>query len=64
MFVQSSSVDILVNKWEEFEKEIDLLYTNGHSNKEHIEVKDWEYDLNSTQFRMRNNYIASFLELV
>ncbi|PHS67965.1 MAG: hypothetical protein COB12_01750 [Flavobacterium sp.] len=63
VFIQSKTLDLLTNKFEDFEKEIDLIFTNGYSNKEHIEVKNWAYDLNSTQFRKRNNYIITFLEL-
>ncbi len=63
VLIQLKTLDILTNKFEEFEKEIDLLFTNGYANKEHIEVKDWQYDLNSTQFRKRNNYLTTFLGL-
>lgn len=63
LFVQSKTLDLILTKYEEFEKDIDLIFTNGYSNKEHIEVKNWQYNLNSKQIRKRNNYIISFLEL-
>ncbi len=63
IYLQSKTLELITLKFEEFEKDIDLIFTNGFSDKEHIEVKDWQYDLNSTQFRKRNNYIIRFLEL-
>lgn len=63
IYLQSKTLELIATKFEEFEKDLDLIFTNGYSNKEHIEVKNWQYDLNSTQFRKRNNYIIRFLEL-
>jgi len=42
-------------------KEIDVLNLYGYTNKEHIEVKDWMYDLNSRQMRLYNNEIVGVL---
>ena len=63
IYLQSKTLELITLKFEEFEKDLDLIFTNGYSHKEHIEVKDWQYDLNSIQFRKRNNYIIRFLEL-
>ncbi|MCA0133552.1 DUF6090 family protein [Winogradskyella alexanderae] len=63
VFLQSKTIDFLTTKFDDFERDIDIIFTNGYSNKEHMEVKNWAYDLNSSQFRKRNNYIISFLEL-
>lgn len=60
--VQLKITDFQITKFNEFEKHIDALYTNGFSTKEHSEVKDWAYNLDSSQFRMQNNYIAGFFE--
>ena len=63
VFLQSKTIDFLTTKLDDFERDIDIIFTNGYSNKEHSEVKNWAYDINSSQFRKRNNYIISFLEL-
>ncbi len=63
LLIQSKTLELVVTKYEEFEKDVDLIFTDGYSHKEHIEVKNWQYDINSTQIRKRNNYIVAFLEL-
>lgn len=62
LFAQSKTTDIVVEKFHEYEKDIDILFTSGFSNREHVKVKNWQYDITSSQFRKQNNYIASFLE--
>ncbi|SDQ73852.1 hypothetical protein SAMN05216294_2412 [Flagellimonas zhangzhouensis] len=54
--------DFQITKFNELEKHIDALYTNGFSTKEHAEVKGWANNLDSPQFRMQNNYVAGFYE--
>jgi hypothetical protein len=54
--------DFQITKFNELEKHIDALYSNGFSTKEHSEVKGWANNLDSPQFRMQNNYIAGFME--
>ncbi|WP_285654370.1 DUF6090 family protein [Allomuricauda sp. NBRC 101325] len=60
--VQIKITDFQITKFNEFEKHIDALYTNGFANKEHSEVKGWANNLDSPQFRMQNNYVAGFIE--
>jgi len=60
--VQLKITDFQITKFNEFEKHIDALYTNGFSNKEHAEVKGWANNVDSPQFRMQNNYVAGFFE--
>ena len=45
----------------DYEKEMDMLFMKGYATNEHIEVKNWRYNVNSSQFRLNNNHIASVL---
>jgi hypothetical protein len=47
----------------DFRKEIDLLFSFNYSKKEHIEVKNREYNIDSPQMRMRNNSLSYYLNL-
>ncbi|SKB77406.1 hypothetical protein SAMN05660866_03196 [Maribacter arcticus] len=47
----------------DFRKEIDLLFSFNYTQKEHTEVKNWEYNIDSPQMRMRNNSLSYYLKL-
>jgi len=48
----------------DYEKDLDMLFIMGYTTKEHLEVKNWKYNINSSQFRLNNNHIASILGLL
>ena len=48
----------------DYEKDLDMLFVMGYTTKEHVEVKQWKYNINSSQFRLNNNHIASVLGLL
>jgi len=47
----------------EFRKKIDVLFSFNYTKKEHNEVKNWEYNIDSPQMRLRNNQLAHYLRL-
>jgi hypothetical protein len=47
----------------EFRKNVDILFLYGYSEKEHSQVKNWEYNIDSPQMRLRNNQLAYYLNL-
>ncbi|TXE18785.1 hypothetical protein ES692_04860 [Psychroserpens burtonensis] len=49
----------------DFKKEIDILYDYDYdySKKEHSTVKNWEYNIDAPQMRLRNNRLAYYLRL-
>lgn len=48
----------------DYEKELDMLFVMGYATKEHSEVRNWKYNINSPLFRLNNNHIASVLGLL
>jgi len=62
MFYEQKSMESVLNTYEELEKNVDLLYEYNFSKKEHTKVKNWKYDLNSNQFRLRHNGLAKLLD--
>lgn len=45
-------------------KDLDMLYDKGYTTEEHSEVRGWKYNVNSTQFRLKNNHIGAVLGLL
>lgn len=47
----------------ETSKEFDLLFEFRYTKKEHSTIRDWEYNIDSQQMRLRNNTLANYLDL-
>jgi len=63
--IQAKYYDIntkdLANFTNAVNKELDVLFFYGYSEKQHDKVKNWQYDINSKQMRLINNEIAAVL---
>jgi len=64
LYYERESIGNAIFQSEELSKHVDLLFNYGYTTKEHIEVKNWKYDINSSQFRLMNNHIAGVLSLL
>ena len=62
-FYEKKTVDFVIKKEEIFEDNIDQLFIEGLSQKEHISVKNWKYNLSSKQYRLFNNVVAKAFEV-
>ena len=61
LFIEQKSGESVIDFWEEFEIENDLLFTYNYSEKTHSAFKNSQYDLYSPQMRLWNNVVAKFL---
>ncbi|MEQ9301180.1 MAG: hypothetical protein RIF33_21570 [Cyclobacteriaceae bacterium] len=53
----------MTDTYDDYLKNVDRLYEDGLLTNEHIEVRKWKCDLNSTQYLQFHNGLAATLSL-